>query len=429
MNDAERDAWLREALRHAPDSGALPPRALSEAILASARAAARSPQGLPLHRASRAPPTRRLAAFWDWLVRPPVAAGFASVLVATLVGLMWWDRPMDDMLARRPPAAREEAAPATPGAVVRSAETPPANTGAPADVLEPRRQQRPMAAEQPAADEAKVAPSKNAVEAPEPAVDGTMEAPRQQSEAKKQEMPTAFPRADLQQAAPAAQAAPGAVKKDAEPSEPDARREAASRNAAESPSDALASGRLESDAQRAAAASNSEPEKAKLAAAQPAFRKRAADEARAKEASAFASSDAAAERNAVAAAPRDGAAAAAPLPSVLAAIAAAPAQWSRESANGAVVALDAGWRDWLLQLDAAAAGRWRAGAAGNTAPVGEARDAAATVRLIGRDRSAVVVRLEGSTASIERAPGERWQASLAPEAAERLRASAERLTR
>ena len=33
MNDAERDAWLREALRHAPDSDALPPSGVSEAIL------------------------------------------------------------------------------------------------------------------------------------------------------------------------------------------------------------------------------------------------------------------------------------------------------------------------------------------------------------------------------------------------------------
>ena len=42
MNDAERDAWLREALRHAPDSDALPPSGVSEAILLKARAAARA---------------------------------------------------------------------------------------------------------------------------------------------------------------------------------------------------------------------------------------------------------------------------------------------------------------------------------------------------------------------------------------------------
>jgi hypothetical protein len=37
--DAERDAWLREALRHAPDAAAAPPAALREAILSQARAA------------------------------------------------------------------------------------------------------------------------------------------------------------------------------------------------------------------------------------------------------------------------------------------------------------------------------------------------------------------------------------------------------
>ena len=39
--------------------------------------------------------------FWSWLARPPVAAGFASVMAATLVGMLWWDRPMDE--TRLPP--------------------------------------------------------------------------------------------------------------------------------------------------------------------------------------------------------------------------------------------------------------------------------------------------------------------------------------
>jgi len=38
----EHDAWLREALRHAPDASASPPPSLREAILAEARAAARA---------------------------------------------------------------------------------------------------------------------------------------------------------------------------------------------------------------------------------------------------------------------------------------------------------------------------------------------------------------------------------------------------
>ena len=38
----EHDAWLREALRHAPDASASPPPSLRDAILAEARAAARA---------------------------------------------------------------------------------------------------------------------------------------------------------------------------------------------------------------------------------------------------------------------------------------------------------------------------------------------------------------------------------------------------
>ena len=56
MNDAECDAWLREALRHAPDSDAVPPSGVSEAILLKARAAARGADagGAACRRARRA---------------------------------------------------------------------------------------------------------------------------------------------------------------------------------------------------------------------------------------------------------------------------------------------------------------------------------------------------------------------------------------
>ena len=37
----ERDAWLHQALRHAPDAGATPPTTLRDAILAEARSAVR----------------------------------------------------------------------------------------------------------------------------------------------------------------------------------------------------------------------------------------------------------------------------------------------------------------------------------------------------------------------------------------------------
>jgi hypothetical protein len=73
-DDAERDAWLREALRHAPDATAAPPPALREAILAQARAATRSPS-----RGRRSAAGAR-SVYWAWLTRPALASGFAGLM-------------------------------------------------------------------------------------------------------------------------------------------------------------------------------------------------------------------------------------------------------------------------------------------------------------------------------------------------------------
>ena len=98
-NGTEHDAWLREALRHAPDAQAAPPTNVSHAILVEARSQVRSAQGAK----PRAPPAANpLLSFWSWLARPPVAAGFASVMAATLVGMMWWDRPLDETMPKAP---------------------------------------------------------------------------------------------------------------------------------------------------------------------------------------------------------------------------------------------------------------------------------------------------------------------------------------
>ncbi|MEQ1685371.1 MAG: hypothetical protein ABL916_17130 [Burkholderiaceae bacterium] len=113
--DEARDAWLAQALRHAPDANADAPPALSDMILREARAAARPPAASA--RAASIGPLQWLASAWGWLARPPVAAGFASVMVATLVGVMWWDQPLDETLPRAPevvsstPQARAEPAP------------------------------------------------------------------------------------------------------------------------------------------------------------------------------------------------------------------------------------------------------------------------------------------------------------------------------
>lgn len=108
--DEARDAHLREALRHAPDARLQAPPALGEFILKEARAKARDPKPVDT------PTTGWARHVWDWLARPAVATGFAGVMAATLVGLMWWDQPMDEALPRSPvPAAApapEKAAPA-----------------------------------------------------------------------------------------------------------------------------------------------------------------------------------------------------------------------------------------------------------------------------------------------------------------------------
>jgi len=103
-DDPARDAWLSEALRHAPDADAAPSAELSDAILRHARQAVKAPLA---REPARANP---LAQLWAWLARPPVAAGFATVMVATLVGVMWWDRPLDDALPRSDTPAATTAA-------------------------------------------------------------------------------------------------------------------------------------------------------------------------------------------------------------------------------------------------------------------------------------------------------------------------------
>jgi hypothetical protein len=108
--DEPRDPHLREALRHAPDTHVQAPAALGDFILKEARAKARDPGATAAHAAPG-----RARRVWDWLARPAVATGFAGVMAATLVGLMWWDQPMDEAQPRSPvPAAAPAIEPPAP---------------------------------------------------------------------------------------------------------------------------------------------------------------------------------------------------------------------------------------------------------------------------------------------------------------------------
>ncbi|NUZ04471.1 hypothetical protein [Piscinibacter koreensis] len=120
--DEARDAFLAAALRHAPDAEVAAPPGISDAILREARSAAAGaarPAASPAqHRAGRAAapaPRRGVAGLWDWLGRPAVASGFASVIGATLIGVMWWGRPIDPNPPRPDPPpvsiARDESGP------------------------------------------------------------------------------------------------------------------------------------------------------------------------------------------------------------------------------------------------------------------------------------------------------------------------------
>ncbi len=136
-DDLPRDAWLREALRHAPDADAAPPPKLNETILRMGRAAVAPREERAAPAVHRAPPAVAsgsvgpgpLASLWAWLTRPPVAAGFAVLFLSTVVGVMWMGRAPDEAAATHEDtiAAVSPAAPTTPPA---TSATPAANSAA-----------------------------------------------------------------------------------------------------------------------------------------------------------------------------------------------------------------------------------------------------------------------------------------------------------
>jgi len=503
MSDSERDAWLREALRHAPDADAAPPPDLSETILAQARAAARR-GGAPARAARRRNP---VVALWDWLARPSVAAGFASVMAATLVGLMWWDRPIDETRPRSRDTVLSRQAPSPPSAELGSATAkitaPDRDAPAQRAAAEARAPAATVPAAAPTARVDGLAPPPQAARRPgiEAATPGNnklaspaakIEAPelRKQaapanaamSEAKEQEgkleaatdaarpdraaaKPAPFPRSDDERSAATLDAA--AKKKDSDArdgktsdrlsdprpakslpapapaapaealrSEPPAAfaEQRANEVAQTSPMTSAGSeaakrarvaGAAAQTAPATAATAAATPPAAPAPAAPPALRDSASVELRDKQANAFGSSRSAQAPSDLARAQRGGAVAT-PLAPILAALASDPARWSRSTAAGTVAALDPGWRDWLAQLDAVARDRWQQSSAENS----RERESATTLRLVDGGRTAAVVRLDGTTVRVETTErGEHWQATLPPEAAERLRVAAERLGR
>lgn len=198
-DDAERDARLLEALRHAPDADTAPPPALSRAILQAAH------EAVPA-----APPSlaQRLREAWSWLARPPVAAGFASVMLASVVGLMWWDRPIEEGLrAPEPQIAQAPAASAAAAIVTVTAAPAPALTepAAAAQTPEPDAKR----------DAARGRPKTTATERARPVEEKARRAPPPRAAERSAEVMAAAPATPGPVAPPAARMAPAPARSEA----------------------------------------------------------------------------------------------------------------------------------------------------------------------------------------------------------------------
>ena len=459
----EHDAWLREALRHAPDAAAAPPLLLREAILAEARAAARV---APYRSAPSISFVDRFAEFWSWLARPPVAAGFASVMAATLVGLMWWDRPMDEAMPQPPApsvvaaptadratakqaaeaqaptvaaATKTATAPAAPAAPTTTAATPTtASTTAAATGAATPAPTMPAAAPQPPAPQlaarlGRAAPEATLDRALRPALPSAAEAPAERDtgpprkvapatdllrETSKDERPQAL------KAAPAAAPTPFPAR---DRSDPDAHPVPMRPEPA-----ALAKRADKTDREEKKELASSEN---RLAAA-PAIRD-AAPAGTVSRASGVALDGGASGRFAEPAPPApaasqmrqrsaaQGVAPARPMAPLLAALGNETERWSRSAPGSSEsVAVDAAAQAWLASVDAAAS-QWNQvadpAARRNSALASTGEAYALLLNRAGR--LAAIVRIDDGGVVFESRPGLAWFAPLAPDVVSRLRAT------
>ena len=404
----ERDAWLHQALRHAPDAAAVPPNALREAILAEARSAVQAQR----RSAARPSLVDHAAAFWSWLARPPVAAGFASVMAATLVGLMWWDRPMDETVPPPPPSSRIVAPKATP--------LPPAASIGPDAPLSPRAAPVPKTA---------------------PAAAATTEQRKDQLPLNARQAapsPSPFPGNGPSENAAAARdraTAPILAKKagsETMAAAPEPQRSAAT----EPPAPVLAE-----TARRSDGANDAKSAGALAALAKPASppRQRAAtaprDAADALDAGAAAAPQAFAAapapvREAAKSEPRATAVPAAqPMATLLGSIARGAERWSRSAPSGEAAVIDATTQAWLASVDAATAGRWQVIMESTTRLEGALATETNALPLSRDGRIAAIVRVEDGGVFFQLQPGPAWFAPLAPDAVARLRATLPPLAR
>ena len=465
---SEHDAWLREALRHAPDAGAAPPVSLRDAILAEARAATR------VVTAPRVAPTPslldRLLEFWSWLARPQVAAGFASVMAATLVGMLWWDRPMDEAMAPPPSSApvaatvaepQKQAAAASPRvqqesaasaalpptattapalrdkAATPSAKTapPPAPTGTATAAMEEQAPRAELGRGTPAADE-RVAPSPARAQPPADAL---------RDERKDRSNKLDAPQPDSMAPAPSAVApSPFPARTPGDDDAPARRPAPAAPSVLPAPATAPAPQPLRAPvagarAEPFALAKKAEPAEKEGAAAQsrapaaaPMTREAATSESLGRSSVGTAEASASGRvsaQNQADAAPRQRAALAAaetarPMAPLLAALASEGSRWSRPLGRGESAAIDAAVQAWLAQVQAVAT-HWDPAAESTARRDSTTPSPAApgTLLLDREGRPGAIVRIENGGVFFDFRSGATWFAPLPPEVVARLRVS------
>ena len=113
----EKDRWLQQALRHAPDHDVAVPEALRDTILAAARAAVRQPQPVPPRH------------WWQGLMEPlahPTRLGYSGAFMALLVVGLWGLDRLDPpaMVPEQTPVLGAPASPAPANATSASPATP-----------------------------------------------------------------------------------------------------------------------------------------------------------------------------------------------------------------------------------------------------------------------------------------------------------------
>jgi hypothetical protein len=405
-DDEAPDAWLKGALLHAPDAQADAPSALTHNILRESRLALELEEAARVKQlAAKLEPTRRshwLMAAWNHLTRPAVAAGFASVMVATLAGVLWWDKPLDERgdppMTAAAPSPQVAPVPASAAPLPSSA----ADAGRAADNVAlslPSRRVAPEAAQD------KAVSASRAEALAKPAAESTaraklahapgLEESRHQAKKESAQADTVVAEAAAPIPVPAPAPAPTAA-----PLAPPA-------TAMPAPAAAGAAAPAPAPAPEVASAKVSRDESAAFASLP---QSRSAATQSAQRAAPSAAPAPAATGNALTTQP------ASPFSGLLAAVTTSPELWRWQADGVEARAVTPELQSWLRLLDQSAGSRWMTGGSGS----GSAVDSAAPSLRLTSDTSSARIVLAGNSVTLQRG-GATSTVVLAPQAADALR--------